>query len=213
VRCRARSRGSSSTTCRASGIGTAAGGVVLLRAARPEPIAAIHKLLEPPVKMHARNGRRVLVIYDEFQAPIALEGMGKQGFYAQVDLDQAKAYAYAVELMAASSQTPDAREGMAAFLEKARRASTVPGPPAQAAPASPPAAASDAWPNARLFFDLYAPALQRSRTRSRRSTASAISGSSRSADRGRVGTRACAARRGRPRRAGCGSRGRRRRGR
>src|SRR5919202_830927 len=46
------------------------------------------------------------------------KGMGKQGFYAQVDLDQAKAYAYAIELMAASSQTPDAREGMAAFLEK-----------------------------------------------------------------------------------------------
>jgi enoyl-CoA hydratase/carnithine racemase len=45
------------------------------------------------------------------------KGLGKQGFYAQVDLDQPKAYAYAVELMAATSQTPDAREGMAAFLE------------------------------------------------------------------------------------------------
>ena len=46
------------------------------------------------------------------------KGLGKQGFYAQVGLDQANAYAYAIELMAASSQTPDAREGMAAFLEK-----------------------------------------------------------------------------------------------
>src|SRR4051812_44422734 len=46
------------------------------------------------------------------------KAFGKHGFYAQVDLDQAKAYAYAIELMAASSQTPDAREGMAAFLEK-----------------------------------------------------------------------------------------------
>ena len=46
------------------------------------------------------------------------KALGKQGFYAQVDLDQPKAYAYAIELMAASSQTPDAREGMAAFLEK-----------------------------------------------------------------------------------------------
>jgi enoyl-CoA hydratase/carnithine racemase len=46
------------------------------------------------------------------------KGLGKQGFYAQVDLEQPKAYAYAIELMAASSQTPDAREGMAAFLEK-----------------------------------------------------------------------------------------------
>jgi len=48
------------------------------------------------------------------------KALGKQAFYAQVDLDldQAKAYAYAIEVMAASSQTPDARERMAAFLEK-----------------------------------------------------------------------------------------------
>ena len=46
------------------------------------------------------------------------KGLGKQGFYAEVDLDQEKAYAYAVELMAASSQTLDAQEGMAAFVEK-----------------------------------------------------------------------------------------------
>jgi enoyl-CoA hydratase/carnithine racemase len=46
------------------------------------------------------------------------KALGKQGFYAQVDLDQHKAYAYATELMAASSQTPDARERMLAFMEK-----------------------------------------------------------------------------------------------
>src|SRR5436190_5701893 len=46
------------------------------------------------------------------------KALGKQGFYAQVDLDQHKAYDYAIELMAASSQTADAREGMTAFLEK-----------------------------------------------------------------------------------------------
>jgi enoyl-CoA hydratase/carnithine racemase len=46
------------------------------------------------------------------------KGMGKQGFYTQIGLDQAQAYAYATELMAASSQTPDARERMASFLEK-----------------------------------------------------------------------------------------------
>jgi enoyl-CoA hydratase/carnithine racemase len=46
------------------------------------------------------------------------KGIGKQAFYAQVDLDQPKAYAYAVEVMAATSQLPDAREGMHAFLEK-----------------------------------------------------------------------------------------------
>lgn len=46
------------------------------------------------------------------------KGIGKQALYAQIDLDQPKAYAYAVEVMAATSQLPDAREGMAAFLDK-----------------------------------------------------------------------------------------------
>ena len=46
------------------------------------------------------------------------KGMGKQAFYAQIDLDQPKAYAYAVEVMAASAITEDAQEGMRAFLEK-----------------------------------------------------------------------------------------------
>ena len=46
------------------------------------------------------------------------KGIGKQALYAQIDLDQPKAYAYAIEVMAATSQLPDAREGMQAFLDK-----------------------------------------------------------------------------------------------
>ncbi|MGH3303074.1 MAG: enoyl-CoA hydratase-related protein [Streptosporangiaceae bacterium] len=46
------------------------------------------------------------------------KGIGKQALYAQIDLDQPKAYGYAVEVMAATSQLPDAREGMRAFLDK-----------------------------------------------------------------------------------------------
>jgi enoyl-CoA hydratase/carnithine racemase len=46
------------------------------------------------------------------------KGIGKQALYAQIDLDQPKAYAYAIEVMAATSQTPDAREGIRAFLDK-----------------------------------------------------------------------------------------------
>ena len=46
------------------------------------------------------------------------KGIGKQALYAQIDLDQPKAYAYAIEVMAATSQLPDAREGMRAFLSK-----------------------------------------------------------------------------------------------
>ncbi len=46
------------------------------------------------------------------------KGIGKQALYVQIDLDQPKAYAYAIEVMAATSQLPDAREGMRAFLGK-----------------------------------------------------------------------------------------------
>jgi len=46
------------------------------------------------------------------------KGLGKHGFYAQVDLDQNKAYAFATELMAAAAVTPDAQEGITSFLEK-----------------------------------------------------------------------------------------------
>jgi enoyl-CoA hydratase/carnithine racemase len=46
------------------------------------------------------------------------KSIGKQALYAQIDLDQPKAYAYAIEVMAATSQLADAREGMHAFLDK-----------------------------------------------------------------------------------------------
>ncbi len=44
--------------------------------------------------------------------------IGKQVLYQQLGMDQDNAYAYAVEVMAATSQTADAQEGMASFLEK-----------------------------------------------------------------------------------------------
>jgi enoyl-CoA hydratase/carnithine racemase len=46
------------------------------------------------------------------------KGMGKQALYAQLDLELPQAYAYAIEVMAAASQLPDAKENMAAFLAK-----------------------------------------------------------------------------------------------
>ena len=48
----------------------------------------------------------------------ASKGFGKQALYAQLDRPERDAYTYAIEVMAAASQTPGAREGMAAFLEK-----------------------------------------------------------------------------------------------
>jgi enoyl-CoA hydratase/carnithine racemase len=46
------------------------------------------------------------------------KGIGKQALYAQLELGEHAAYDYAVEVMAATSQLPDAQEGMRAFLDK-----------------------------------------------------------------------------------------------
>jgi enoyl-CoA hydratase/carnithine racemase len=50
-------------------------------------------------------------------SPLTLS-LGKQAFYAQIDLDQAKAYAYTKEIMSMNAMAEDAHEGMSAFLEK-----------------------------------------------------------------------------------------------
>ena len=46
------------------------------------------------------------------------KALGKTALYTQLSLGQADAYRYAVEVMASSSQTPYAQEGIAAFLDK-----------------------------------------------------------------------------------------------
>lgn len=50
----------------------------------------------------------------------ASKGWGKQTMYAQLDRPERDAYDTAIEVMAAASQLPGAREGMASFLEKRR---------------------------------------------------------------------------------------------
>jgi enoyl-CoA hydratase/carnithine racemase len=45
-------------------------------------------------------------------------GLGKAAFYAQIDLDQPKAYAYAKEVMSMNALAEDAQEGMEAFVSK-----------------------------------------------------------------------------------------------
>lgn len=45
-------------------------------------------------------------------------GIGKQAYYAQIDLDHEKAYAYAKEVMTMNALANDAQEGISAFLEK-----------------------------------------------------------------------------------------------
>ena len=48
------------------------------------------------------------------------KGMGKQAYYAQIDLDQPKAYAYAMEVMASGAVAEDGQESIRAFVEKRR---------------------------------------------------------------------------------------------
>jgi enoyl-CoA hydratase/carnithine racemase len=51
---------------------------------------------------------------------VASKAAGKRGYYAQTELGQTDAYAYAVEVMSRSATTHDAQEGISAFLEKRR---------------------------------------------------------------------------------------------
>ena len=46
------------------------------------------------------------------------KALGKQAFYAQIDLPQDEAYQYAVEVMARAATSDDAQEGISAFLAK-----------------------------------------------------------------------------------------------
>jgi enoyl-CoA hydratase/carnithine racemase len=45
-------------------------------------------------------------------------GIGKHAYYAQIDLEQSKAYTYAKEVMTANAVAMDAQEGISAFLGK-----------------------------------------------------------------------------------------------
>jgi enoyl-CoA hydratase/carnithine racemase len=60
---------------------------------------------------------RALALSVANASPLTI-ALGKQAFYAQIDLDQPKAYAYAKEVMSMNSMAQDAQEGMCAFLEK-----------------------------------------------------------------------------------------------
>jgi enoyl-CoA hydratase/carnithine racemase len=52
-------------------------------------------------------------------SPLAV-GLGKQAFYAQIEMDQHRAYDHTKAVMAMNALARDAHEGMSAFLEKRR---------------------------------------------------------------------------------------------
>ncbi len=69
----------------------------------------------PAAELEAETRRLACQIAQASSFTVAL---GKQAYYAQIDLDQPKAYAYAKEVMTMNSLADDAQEGISAFLEK-----------------------------------------------------------------------------------------------
>jgi enoyl-CoA hydratase/carnithine racemase len=69
----------------------------------------------PPDQLLAESQRLILAAT---RGSLVAKGIGKQAYYAQIEMPQPQAYDYAVEVMASTSLLPDAQEGMSAFLEK-----------------------------------------------------------------------------------------------
>ena len=69
----------------------------------------------PAAELESATRELALKIAEASSFTVAL---GKQAYYAQIDLDQVKAYAYAKEVMTLNSLAHDAQEGISAFLEK-----------------------------------------------------------------------------------------------
>ncbi|MFZ0889853.1 MAG: enoyl-CoA hydratase-related protein, partial [Candidatus Binataceae bacterium] len=69
----------------------------------------------PDAQLTAETRKLALQIV---QASALTIGIGKQAFYAQIDLDQAKAYDYTKQVMSLNAMAADAQEGIGAFLDK-----------------------------------------------------------------------------------------------
>lgn len=68
-----------------------------------------------PEELHAQT---LALARDIAAASRGIVGLGKAAFYRQIDLDTAAAYDYAKGVMTKNAQEDDAREGIAAFLER-----------------------------------------------------------------------------------------------
>jgi enoyl-CoA hydratase/carnithine racemase len=69
----------------------------------------------PDAELAGETRRLALEIAAASPLTIAI---GKQAFYTQIDLDQAKAYEYTQEVMSLNAMAADAQEGIGAFLDK-----------------------------------------------------------------------------------------------
>ncbi|HWZ46335.1 MAG TPA: enoyl-CoA hydratase [Candidatus Saccharimonadales bacterium] len=72
-------------------------------------------MVVPAVELEAATRKLAARIAAASSLTVAL---GKEAFYAQIDLDQPKAYAYAKEVMSMNALAADAQEGISAFLGK-----------------------------------------------------------------------------------------------
>ena len=69
----------------------------------------------PRAELRAETLRLARRIAEASDLVVAL---GKQAYYAQIDLDQSDAYDYARGVMTQNALARDAQEGISAFLEK-----------------------------------------------------------------------------------------------
>lgn len=92
---------------------------MLLTGEMVDPVTAadwgLVNLVVPPGELAEATKKLATQIAKASPLTVAL---GKEAFYAQVDLDQPKAYAYAKEVMSMNSMAVDAQEGISAFLGK-----------------------------------------------------------------------------------------------
>jgi enoyl-CoA hydratase/carnithine racemase len=92
---------------------------MLLTGRRLDAASAAEWGLANRVVAHDSLREETLALANEIAAASSFTvGLGKQAFYAQIDLDQPKAYAYAKEVMSMNALAEDAQEGIGAFLEK-----------------------------------------------------------------------------------------------
>lgn len=69
----------------------------------------------PDSALSAETRKLAMLIADASSLTVAI---GKQAFYAQIDLDQASAYEHTKEVMSQNAMAADAQEGIGAFLDK-----------------------------------------------------------------------------------------------
>lgn len=78
----------------------------------------VNRIVEP-ARLHEETVALARRIASASRGIVAL---GKAAFYAQIDLDQARAYDYTKAVMTSNALEPDATEGITAFLERRKPA-------------------------------------------------------------------------------------------